>query len=98
MYPLKNGHHRMNAWAKPVEDAADMSLVFAGKTVRKSGQESADIILSWQGVAILGKSRCGRLGGSAAKRAAFFPGYHRDFRTPLVASRKSIVLGVEGSG
>ncbi|HHR85905.1 hypothetical protein J7K60_04575 [Candidatus Bipolaricaulota bacterium] len=49
MHLFEDAANRMNVRAKPVEDAVDMSIVFAGKTVRDSGQESPDITMSWQG-------------------------------------------------
>ena len=46
---FEDAAQRMGIQAQPVEDAVDMSVVFAGKTARDSGQESPDISLSWQG-------------------------------------------------
>ena len=46
---FEDAAQRMGVQARPVEDAVDMSVVFAGKTARDSGQESPDITLSWQG-------------------------------------------------
>ena len=46
---FEDAAQRMGVRAQPVEDAVDMSVVFAGKTARDSGQESPDISLSWQG-------------------------------------------------
>jgi len=40
---------QMGLQAQPVEDAVDMSVVFAGKTARDSGQRSPDVSMSWQG-------------------------------------------------
>ncbi|HHR86231.1 MAG TPA: M28 family peptidase, partial [Candidatus Acetothermia bacterium] len=46
---FEDAAQRMGLRAQPVDDAMDMSVVFAGKTARDSGQESPDITLSWQG-------------------------------------------------
>jgi len=46
---FEDAAQRMGVRAQPVDDAVDMSVVFAGKTARDSGQESPDITLSWQG-------------------------------------------------
>ena len=46
---FEDAAQRMGVQARPVEDAVDMSVLFAAKTARDSGQESPDITLSWQG-------------------------------------------------
>ena len=49
MHLFEEAANRMNVLAQPVDDAMDMSVVFAGNTARHSGQEPPDITLSWQG-------------------------------------------------
>ncbi len=49
MHLFEEAANRMNVLAQPVDDAMDMSVVFAENTARDSGQEPPDITLSWQG-------------------------------------------------